>query len=379
MDRKVERAQRYLAVSQRMDVEVEAPAFVLGHRPWLDGIRAIAILTVMGFHLKSLLPVFGGAGIAGLEVFFVLSGFLITILLLEEVRRSGRIRLSAFYVRRARRLLPALSLLLLGVAALMVVGLPELPRGEVAIQIMAVAGYAGNWVKAFSQNDLGVLGHTWSLSVEEQFYLLWPVSLLFFLRSGITGRRLATLLLVGAAASMLWREVVLRQGDRVLANNHAYFGLDTRGYALLLGCAVAVIVHHDLYPKAPPWAGLRAVAAGAAGAFAVTFFLFSDVYPTGYAVYLNLMAFATAVVILHLSLAPKGRVHRLLGLDPLVAIGRVSYGLYLYHFPVIVLLTPDRVGLGGAPLGIVDVAVTGVLATASWMIVERRFIRRRST
>ena len=349
---------------------------MLGYRPWLDGLRAIAIITVVGFHLERLQPIIRGSGAAGLDVFFVLSGFLITVLLLEERAKTGRISLPAFYMRRVRRLLPALALLLVGVIALAIMGVPELPVGKTLRDSFAVAFYFGNWVKALTTNRLGLVGHTWSLSVEEQFYLVWPLLLIALTRWNIVGRRLLVLLLATSAVSAIWWEV-LKNGTEA-DGRRGYFGTDTRGYALLLGCAAAVLLHHGLQPNTAWWRQTRAVLAGAAALFLLVYFVRPGWLPVSIPFFLDLPTVATVILVVHLCSTPPNWGHAMLSVPPMVWIGRLSYGIYLFHFPVIELLTAKRTGLDGVALALLDIAVTLGLAIASWVLVERRFLKRRS-
>ena len=154
--------------------------FRLGYRPSLDGLRGVAVLVVMAHH--AYVPFFRGGGV-GVDIFFVLSGFLITSLLLEEWRRTQDISLRGFYIRRGLRLLPALFMLLLVLQAYALLRMRGDAFWEMEKAIGAVLGYFGNWVAALGLYDMRVLSHTWSLSIEEQFYFLWPIILLLMLRS----------------------------------------------------------------------------------------------------------------------------------------------------------------------------------------------------
>jgi len=360
------------------DTEQTSPsAFILGYRPWLDGLRAIAITTVVLFHVDRAVgssPI-GGTGIAGVDVFFVLSGFLITTLLLEERQRNGSIALRAFYVRRVRRLMPALALLALGVGVLSLLGLPEVPARATLVNILVVAGYGVNWVVAFSHHEFGVLDHTWSLSIEEQFYLVWPIALIGLVRWNVIGRRLFAVLVTGAAASMVWSAVLREGGEAQRA--HAYVGTDARAYGLLLGCAAAVLLHYGLQPAAPWWPPVRAWLAACAAAFLAVFFLMPSLLPQ-LSNSLAIVALCTAILIVQLSSTTPGWAHKVLSTPPMVWTGRLAYGIYLVNFPVIELLTPARTGLHGYALAALDITVTAGLAIASYFLVERRFLKQRS-
>src|SRR5581483_7840808 len=200
----------------------------------LDGMPAFAVLAVMGFH-ASILGAQGGY--LGVESFFVLSGFLITVLLTQERARSGRIQLGAFYARRALRLLPALFLFLSAATAYAVLR-PNTPETEGFGRALAgTIGYVANWVMAFESDfHTRVLSHTWTLSVEEQFYLLWPLMLVMLL--GRFGpRRACAVAAAGAAGLTLWRIVLYERGA---ALPRVSWALDTRAAALLLGAAMGL-------------------------------------------------------------------------------------------------------------------------------------------
>jgi peptidoglycan/LPS O-acetylase OafA/YrhL len=206
------------------------------HRPELDGLRGIAILVVLAAHTG--VPGFAdGGGGAGVTLFFVLSGFLITSLLLAEKSRYGRVDLRAFYVRRALRLFPALAAALIVVALLAVTGLmPQDARVGVDYRIVlaGVVCYVANWVWVAGQ-PIGMLSHTWSLAVEEQFYILWPALLLLGLRLGRRWFAMIVLLLI--FADIPYRLILDLNGGFA----HVFVGTDTRGDALLFGCVLALL------------------------------------------------------------------------------------------------------------------------------------------
>src|SRR4051812_8790504 len=177
-----------------------AAPFKLGRRPPLDGLRAVAILAVIGFHYG---PTKVGGGYLGVDVFFVLSGFLITALLVQERENKGGISLPAFYLRRARRLLPALFIMLVAVAVYGAI-YPHRPESaHLWRDIAAAVFYVANWVHGLGHSlETGLLAHTWSLSVEEQFYLLWPATLVILLARRASRRTIAIVVAIGIAASL---------------------------------------------------------------------------------------------------------------------------------------------------------------------------------
>jgi peptidoglycan/LPS O-acetylase OafA/YrhL len=310
------------------------------HRPELDGLRGIAVLIVLASH-TGLLGYRDAGGQAGVTLFFVLSGFLITSLLLVEFGHNGRVDLRAFYLRRALRLLPAMFALLAVVAlGYSLDAWPSRiapPIENVPVSLLAVAAYVPNW--ASMSIDMGVLGHTWSLGVEEQFYLLWPITLLAGIRV-LGPRRVAFLALAVAILVTPWR-VLLMQTEaqiRVIA------GTDTHADALLSGCVLALL--RVRVPSLVGWFGVGCVVA--MGGFIVGI---------GLPVYLPIVTVGSAVA---LAGCPV-----MLGWRPLAYVGRISYGIYLWHFLLIWWGWP-------APLAI---AVSIAVAIVSYERFERPFLR----
>lgn len=341
------------------------------HHPGLDGLRGVAVLAVVAFH--------GGIGLRGgalgVDLFLVLSGFLITGLLIGELDRTARVDLGGFWGRRLRRLLPAL---LVVVAAVVVQGTvvhdtdPRLLR----LDALATLGYVANW--RFVLADGGYfatfgapspLRHAWSLAVEEQWYLLWPP--VFWLLWRRLGRRPVALLatLVGlavASAGLMWRWA--DDLDRV------HYGTDTRAQALLVGAALAVLLRHHPVAVWGDRARRRVRLAGAGGAVVVGWFL---VEAQGTAAWLyrgGHLAFAVAAALVVVAaLLPEGRVAKVLSQRDLRWLGDLSYGLYLWHWPVFVWLTPDRTGVGVWPTFALRAGVSLALAAASARWVEAPF------
>jgi peptidoglycan/LPS O-acetylase OafA/YrhL len=322
-------------------------------------------------------------GFLGVDVFFVLSGFLITSLLVQEWLRNGRIALGSFWLRRARRLLPALFVVLLAVAVYSLF-LPPQQQQTLRGDSLATLAYVSNWWFTVTDQSYfaqfvepSPLRHTWSLAIEEQFYLLFPLLLVGWLgraRMGLRGLRVVLLVGVLASAGLM---ALLH--DPLVDPSRAYYGTDTRVQALLLGAALALTpgltrYSEPLYTRVHgrlirlPGAGLVGWLAfiGLVVMCAAASELSTGMYRGGFLLVAALSAALIAVV----SRAPRSTLGRFLSWRPLVAAGVISYGLYLWHWPVYVALTEERIGLEGLPLLGVRVAVTVILATLSYMLVE---------
>jgi len=341
------------------------------YQPALDGLRAFAVLSVFAYHLDA---GWARGGFLGVDTFFVLSGFLITSLLVGEWARHGGISFGGFWARRARRLLPALLLVLLAVAAFAVLEAPADQLDSLRGDGLATLFYGANWrFIASGQSyfnlftEASPLRHMWSLAIEEQFYLVWPLITFACLRLA-RGRHwlLGLVCGAGAGASIATMAVLYDRSDP----SRAYYGTDGRAHLLLIGAGLALILAR--------WTPQRAArstvnALGLAGAVACVAFwaLVPDtapwMYSGGYAV------FGVCVAAVITSAVQPGRfaLRSFLSLPPLVWIGRISYGLYLWHWPVIVVASPARTGLDGASLTGVRVGLTFALATASFYLVEQ--------
>ncbi len=366
-----------VAVMPERTSERRRPAPVMGYIPGLDGIRAIAVLAVLLYH-SGLVAVPGG--FLGVDVFFVLSGFLISSLLLQEIERSGAVSFKQFYLRRARRLLPALFATL-ALSALLVLVFARDAAAQFREDALASMVYVTNWW--YVSSDLSyfeamgrppVLQHLWSLAVEEQFYLLWPLALVFLYRwrgrRGVGRVALAVSLgstLLMALGSFIWN--LPTDGDA----SRLYFGTDTHAMGLLLGAALATVWRPGALPRrlrVPAQVILWAVALGA---LAWLFWIFHTVgedsawlYRGGFLVVSGLTA-----VIIALASHPGLGFGRVLATQPMRYIGERSYGLYLYHWPIFVITRPGvDLPFEGVPAWILRMALTFGVAELSYRYLE---------
>ncbi len=367
-----------------------------GYQPALDGLRGLAVLAVIGYHLDLAVDQRGGA--TGVTLFFVLSGYLITTLLLREVDATGGVRLGNFYARRALRLFPALLLLLAATAAYAAIWAPPEQAATSFRVLPYVLLYVGNWYRALSGfGSLGLLDHTWSLSLEEQFYLLWPpvlVGALLLLgvrrswRPSLT-RPLLGLALLGSIAPLLVR-LLLWHGS-VASGARVYSGTDTAMDPLLMGCALALAFELRAHrPARSPGPSRRRALGGLDRVLALAFWpavallLADTVFRLGGhsagAVTFDLLwggtvfGLACAVVVGRVVRRPP----RALCWPPLVWVGRISYGLYLWHFPAIRIAVQqghDTHGLPEYAAKLIGVAAALALAVASYYLLERPLLR----
>ena len=352
----------------------------LTYLPALDGVRAVAVVGVLAFHGGLS---WAGGGFLGVDVFFVLSGYLITSLLLAERARTGRIALGEFWKRRAARLLPALLLVvaavLLGARAL----LPAEDQGRVRGDGVAALLYVANWRMTWGGDDYfaqtaapSPLQHTWSLGIEEQFYLVWPlVVVLLVAGGGALALRRSGLwrLLFVCVAGVVVSTALLAALHSAADPARAYYGTDTRGAALMVGAGLAVLL--ALRGDRPVSRTLRR-ATVALAVVATAWLGWVGVGADGgdrwlYRGGLLSVALAVAVVLAHVVLVPDGWAAYLLSRRPLVLLGRISYGVYLWHWPVFIAVNAGRTGRTGPELFAIRVLVTLGLAAVSYVLVER--------
>jgi peptidoglycan/LPS O-acetylase OafA/YrhL len=340
--------------------------------PGVDGLRAVAVAAVVTYHIgASWLP----GGFLGVDVFLVISGYLITSLLLAERKATGTIDLVRFWIRRARRLLPALFVMMAVVLAYMVI----FHSGEVARlrgATLASLGYVANWYFVFADQPYfdqfgrpSVFLHLWSLAVEEQFYLLWPP----IMAAGIAlfgRRRLLIGVLAGIAGSTILAWVLF---EPFTDPSRIYYGTDTRAVCLLAGVALAFLWPASrLRPLTERRPRIVLEATGAAGVIVLAIALTqlgeldAALYKGGFL----WVSLATAVVVA-VAAHPSSLLGKALGVAPMLWIGLRSYGIYLWHWPIIMVTRPNEdIPLDGAPLAMLQIALTLGIAALSYTYVE---------
>ena len=327
----------------------------------LDGLRALAVITVMSFHLGwSFVP--GGA--FGVSLFFTLSGYLITQVMLADHARAGKVDLKRFWSRRLRRLAPGSIVCLIAVAIVALCGLLE--GNRLRGDLFAALGYSANWrfatagttyAQLFESAPSPVL-HFWSLAIEEQFYVIFPLLMIVLLRwRKILVPVLALLTTVSVAAMVLTN-----------SRNLAYYGTHTRAAELLIGALLALAV-----PVSKQIRGLAAKIFAAVGAIAFVGFVFIATHAHTNDQWLykgGLSGFSLISSALIISVLVPGPIRVLMTSRPMVAIGRITYSLYLFHWPVFVVLNRDRMGFDGLTLSATRVGVTVLMACLSAWLIE---------
>jgi len=383
------------------DSSSENPRPELGYQPALDGLRGLAVTAVLLYHggVSWL-----GGGFLGVEAFFVLSGFLITALLIVEWRRSATIRLGAFWARRARRLLPALFCLVAVVGIYQTIAGPSKAVPGLEGDGISTLLYFANWHEIwagsnyFATNGLvSPLQHTWSLAIEEQFYLVWPLALLGLFK--LAGRRrppgllaqrrtfavLFLLSLIGAIASAVEMDILYHGGTGL---NRVYLGTDTRAQPLLIGAALAFAMAafrgqpHRNVRKREQVLQVARVLLGVLGAVGAAVLLWAMYAAQGSSDWLFGFGFlgmdvAVAAVIAAAVVLPAAPVARILAVTPLRSVGVISYGLYLWHAPLFLWLDNSSTGLSGVRLLVARLGASFAVALVSFFLVEQPIRQRR--
>src|SRR6185437_2676601 len=319
-------------------------------------------------------------GYLGVDLFFVLSGFLITRLLLAEHAATGRIDLPHFWIRRARRLFPALLALVPAVAAGAARFAAPTERGTIRWDGLATLAYVANWRSIYAGRSYWALfrapspfAHTWSLAIEEQFYVVWPLLTFAVLRrSRGSARALLAVSLGLALASAAALSLLYVPG----ATARAYQGTDTRGAAILVGAALACAI--TLRPALPARL-LDAAGFVSLAGLAVAWARLDGQSPLLYRGGLWATEAAALVLIACAAAGPESRVGRALAWGSLAKVGLVSYGLYLWHWPIFVTVTPERTGLGAGAVSAIRLLATVAVSLASYRWLEQPIRRRGLT
>jgi len=354
-------------------------AFRLGNRPPLTGIRALALATVLIYHSNfHTLP---GTWVA-LQIFFVLSGFLITAMLASEGKRNGRISLRGFYARRGVRLVPPLLLViaLLGIYASVVHVADAAHR--VWGDSLAALFYFADYRQAFGHAPFfGYLAQTWSLSVEEQFYILW--SLLMVAAVATRHLKLAYgFAVVGLLASTVDRTWIVLHAHPFTAGTflRTYYAFDPRADALFFGCLLGLLAADGWLLQWPRWA-TRTITALAAASAAFLCWILQTTHLFDRAVvlwWIPATTVASGILIVYFVVCPTSLGARFAGLGALVFIGDLSYTVYLVHFPVYLATMPSELHWAFWPAQVLRLAIIFGVATLSWFLMERPLMRWRA-
>lgn len=351
----------------------------LRYSPQLDGLRAAAIIAVILYHGGIS---WAGGGFLGVDAFFVLSGYLITTLLVKEWRSRGSISLGNFWLRRARRLLPALVLMLLVVCAYAALLAPPDQLANIRGDALSTLAYVANWHQVLANqgyfaaqaDSTSPLLHTWSLGIEEQFYLIWPLLVVGLALWRKSLRLCLVVAIVGCAASALEMALLFHPG---LDPSRLYYGTDTRAQSLLMGATLALflaVVPSAAKPVIGRW--LQPVGLLAAAVFVAMVVLVNSNTSAMYRGGFFLVALVVGLVIWAVVAGPRTPLAAGLSLGLVVYIGRISYGLYLWHWPADVVLDSSRTGLSGWALFFLRTGVAVALAVASFHLLERPFRER---
>ena len=351
-------------------MEVVGPAPRLGYRPALDGLRTVAVGLVVAIHsIEILVPSLThrllAGGFLGVDLFFVLSGFLITTLLLEEHLTTGRLALGRFYARRGLRLIPAVVVVLACHVVWAVV--TGVPRGDETESVAFVLLYVANWAFAAGHLVAPGLAHMWSLAVEEQFYLLWPLLLLLLLRFLPSRRALIAGLVIGVLASVVLSAVAWELDPNW---RHLYVRTDLRVMTLLTGALLAVVLGARPLPSRLVWSA-AVVGWVVYLVSAQTMNLTTAWFYQGGSIVVAIAAAAMVAGVV----SGDGPGNAVLASRPLVFLGRRSYGIYLWHLPVIVAVAHAGASWPPGLRVLVALSVTLAATVLSFRYVETPFLR----
>jgi peptidoglycan/LPS O-acetylase OafA/YrhL len=356
------------------------PRFRLGNRPPLTGFRAFALSTVLVYH--SNFKTWPGSWIA-IQMFFVLSGFLITAMLAGEGDRNGRVSLKGFYSRRAARLLPPLMLTIAGIIIYASFVHVADASARVYGDSAAAMFYYADYRQAFGHAPFfGYLAQTWSLSVEEQFYVIWSV--LMVTAVSLRKRGLAYVFAIAglalSTADRLWQTFSAPHfNDAVFTR--VYYAFDTRADALFLGCLLGLLANDGYLTGWRRWpTRILSLGAVVSVAFMIWILWNAPLFQERMVVWwIPLTTVASAIIIVYFVICPKGIGSRFVGLGLFVFLGDLTYTLYLVHFPVYLALQPGADGTHWSywPTELVRLAIIFAIAIGSWFFIEKPLLRWR--
>lgn len=346
--------------------------FKIGYIPALDGLRAFAIIAVILFHAE--IPGFRG-GFIGVDLFFVLSGFLITSLLIEEYGKRGVVSLKNFYIRRILRLFPALILMLSVFVILNLIFVERSKASDNITDSLIVLFYSANWTRALGFGRPDWLGHAWSLSIEEQFYLLWPVIFIILLKFVRNRSKLILFTAAIALGSLLVRWLLTYYGNPPY---RMFNGLDTRADGLLTGCSLSIILHtnnfRDLLQRTEsvrkyllPLSVLLII---------LSLFLSSWSHKLNMYIGFTAVNLSASVLIYSIVLNKAGILQRLLVLPAVVWIGKISYGLYLWHDTIFSVMA--FYGFSKYEIFFWGTGLTFCAAVLSYYLIEQPFLKLKN-
>ncbi|SEB26733.1 MULTISPECIES: acyltransferase [unclassified Mycobacterium] len=346
--------------------------YPLGYNPGLDGLRGTATLCVLAAHLD--IRWCPGAFIY-MDMFFVMSAYLITSLLLKRWTKTGSVGFGTFYLRRVLRLFPANYAMILAFVVVAYLILYDF-RGQLT-QAVVAATYTSNWTRAFEVPMPEYLGHTWSLAVEEQFYLLWPVALTLLLKVIGLRMRLVAVIVVLALGFASWRSWLTLQGA---SEARLFNGTDMRGDALLIGCALGVAMAiPGVRQSARLQRAAKLLAVPSLVALIVAGITMDQHNRAMYGGISLIFTLASACLITALVLPEQTIPHLVFRSPILVFMGRICYGLYIWHYPIYMVLRFRLGFVEPVPLGIIGVPLTFVAAILSWRFVESPFLKAKDS
>ncbi len=356
--------------------------FRLGYQPAFDGLRGLGVTTFILYHAvlsfegtneSWFLP----GAFLWLEMFFVQSGFLITSLILDEWYRTGEVRLRNFYARRALRLLPAL-LAVVGLSAIALSTFSDY-RGvdEAWYELWASLLYFQNWVGAFGTTSFPFyMSHAWSLSIEEQFYLVAPVGIIVLVLWQRSLRRAIPFILAGVLVSAVWMGVMASRSFDELHLQRLYYGTDTRAQALLIGVMLAFAMHSGMWLRTSRQARVARVWGNVGFAVLVVLLFAADLRAEQmYYGFFLLCSTSVAGILSELVRHPDGRLAQGLSWKPFQVAGEMAYGLYLWHWPIILVIA-QLTSWAEFPTIATQVVVAFLVAAASYRWLEAPILRR---